>query len=249
MRIIELALLVVGIVILPAATAAAVSMNIEPVADAFVAQSNPDNNYGGGGAVETSAAGLPKGEFKSLLKFDFSGAKTSFDTTLGAGQWIVQSVSLKLTAANPSNNAQFNASAAGNFGITWMQDDSWVEGAGTPMAPDNVGITYNTLPSFLSGADQNAGGFSFNGATSGNFNYSISLVSGLVGDVNGGQLASLLLAATDTTLSALFNSRTNMVAANHPVLTVNAVAVPEPASWILVALAGLALFWIRRTRA
>lgn len=248
MRITELALLVVGLVLLPASTAAAVSVNIEPVADAFVAQSNPDNNYGGAGALETSAAGLPKGEFKSLLKFDFSGAKSTFDSTLGAGQWIVQSVSLKLTAANPSNNALFNASAAGTFGMTWMQNDSWVEGAGTPNAPDNVGITYNTLPSFISGADQSAGAFAFNGAITGSFNYPMTLASGLVGDVNGGQLVSLMLAATDTTLSALFNSRTNMVAANHPALTVSAVAVPEPASWILFTLAGLGLLWIRRSR-
>ena len=216
---------------LPAAT-----FNLNPISDAFVSSANAANNYGGGGGLGVSAAGLPKGELQTLLQFDLAGAKTSFDTALGAGQWLVQSISLQLAASNPGNPI-FNASAAGQFSISWMQNDSWVEGTGTPMAPGGTGVTWNSLPTFLSGSDQALGTFSFSGATSGAFNYSLALGSGVVGDTTAGQLASLRLLAADTTMSGVFNSRSFGTASARPILAVTAVAVPEPACWILAVMA------------
>ncbi|HEV2972736.1 MAG TPA: DNRLRE domain-containing protein, partial [Pirellulales bacterium] len=210
-------------------------ISLNPVADAFVSSANPDNNYGGAGALEVSAAGLPKGQFESLLQFDLSSAKNSFDSTFGAGHWSVQSVSLQLTAASP-NSSLFNTLAAGQFAVSWMQNDSWMEGTGTPAAPGSTGITFNSLPSFLSASDQSLGTFIFSGSTSATASYSLTLASGLSGDVVTGGLTSLLLEATDTTMSGLFNSRSFTTVASRPLLTINAVAVPEPASWILAAL-------------
>jgi hypothetical protein len=99
-----------------------------------------------------TAPGLASGEFQSVLRFDLSGAKTSFNSQFGAGQWSIQSITLSLTATAP-NNAIFNSSATGQFGISWMQNDSWTEGAGTPAAPTTTGITFSTLPSLIGAGD------------------------------------------------------------------------------------------------
>src|SRR5262245_1138047 len=106
------------------------SFTANPTADALVTTGPTGNlagnNYGGGGAIALSAPGLPQGELQSVMLFGLSGAASSFNSTFGVGQWSVESISLQLTAA-PANNAIFNASAAGMFGISWMQNDSWTE--------------------------------------------------------------------------------------------------------------------------
>src|SRR5262245_15037090 len=55
------------------------------------------NNYGGAGSISLAAPGLPQGEFQSVLQFNLSGAFSSFNSTFGAGQWSIQSVTLQLT--------------------------------------------------------------------------------------------------------------------------------------------------------
>src|SRR5262252_5814947 len=102
----------------------AATFSLNPGADAFVTTGPSGNlsssNYGGGGALSVAAPGLSQGEFQSVLQFSLAGAKSSFDSQFGAGQWSVHSVSLQLTAAAP-NNPIFNASSAGQFSISWMQ--------------------------------------------------------------------------------------------------------------------------------
>ena len=114
-----------------------------PTADAFVTTGPTgnlsNNNYGGGGALSVAAPGLAQGQFQSVLQFGLSGAKSSFDGQFGAGQWSIQTITLQLTAA-PPNNPIFNASAAGQFAISFMQNNSWTEGTGTPQAPTTTGI-------------------------------------------------------------------------------------------------------------
>jgi len=142
---------------------------LNPSADAFVTTGPSGNlsanNYGAAGALSVAAPGLPKGEFQSVLQFDLSSARASFDAQFGAGQWILQSISLSLTATSP-NNAMFNSGNAGQFSVSWMQNDSWTEGNGTPNAPAASGITFSSLPSLTSAGDETLGTFSFNGATS-----------------------------------------------------------------------------------
>jgi hypothetical protein len=48
-------------------------------------------------------------------------------------------------------------------------------------------------------------------------------------------------ASGDNAVSAIFNSRTFGTASRRPLLTLNAVAVPEPATWALGLCAGLSL--------
>jgi len=226
----------------------AATFSLNPAADAFVTTGPSGNlstnNYGGAGALSVAAAGLAQGEFQSVLQFNLSGAKSSFDSQFGAGQWSIQSVTLQLTAASP-NNPIFNTSAAGQFGISWMQNDGWIEGTGSPQAPASSGIMFATLSSFLGGADEALGTFSYNGVTSGNSTYTLSLMPSLSADVLSGSTLSLRMFAADNTVSYLSDSRSFGTASARPLLTLT--AVPEPGT-LSLGLIGLSLFANRRLR-
>ncbi len=137
-----------------------------PVADAFVTTGSNGNfsanNYGAAGALAVAASDLPQGEFQTVLKFDLSGALSSLDAQFGAGLWAIQSVTLQLTSS-PHNNAIFNNIAAGQFGVSLMQNNSWVEGTGTGGVPTMDGISFNTLlGTYINNAsDQALGTFNF----------------------------------------------------------------------------------------
>ena len=163
----HLAVAATALALLLALRAHAATFTLNPSADAFVTTGPTanlgGNNYGGAGALSVAAAGLANGEFQSVLRFDLSTARASFDTQFGAGQWSIQSITLSLTATSP-NNAIFNPSAAGQFGVSWMQNDSWTEGSGTPAAPTTTGITYTSLTgTFIGASDEALGSFSFAG--------------------------------------------------------------------------------------
>jgi hypothetical protein len=159
----------------------------------------------------------------------------------------VQSASLQFTNTNPAPNASFfnSPSASGNLDINWMQNDTWVAGSGTPIAPGNDGITWNTLSNYTAG-EQSLGAFSYTAATSGTSTYSLSLASGFVSDIaNGASISSVRLFAADNVMSGLFVSQSNPNLP-HPVLSITAVAVPEPASWFLMVLGYGAVAMLRR---
>jgi hypothetical protein len=215
---------------------------LNPVADAFVDSALPNGNFGGAGGLAIAAPGLPQGEFQSALRFDTSSAVSAFNASFGAGNWTIQSITLQLTAAAP-NNAIFNAQAAGQFAAGWMQNDSWVEGTGTPNAPGSTGLMFATLPSFLSAADESLGTFSFGGGTSGSATYPLALTAGFDADATGGGLVSLRLSAVGSTIGYVFNSRTFGTAAARPILSIT--AVPAPASLALLAASG---FLVRARR-
>jgi hypothetical protein len=217
--------------------------NLSPTADAFVTTGSATNNlslnnYGSAGALAVSASGLSKGEFQSVLRFNMSAALSAFNGIYGAGLWTLQSVTLQLTAASP-NNAIFNASSAGSFGVSWMQNDGWTEGTGTPNIPQTTGITYSSLQATFinSFADESLGTFSFSGATNGTFLYSLNLSPGLMADLLAGDNLSLRLFAADSVLSYFSDSQNFGTAGLRPFL--NVTAVPEPGTVTLLALGGL----------
>ncbi|HVM47876.1 MAG TPA: PEP-CTERM sorting domain-containing protein [Candidatus Acidoferrum sp.] len=236
-----------ALLLVPAAHAATV--NLDPTADAFVTPGRNGSlsisNYGGAGALSVAAAGLAKGEFQSVLQFNLSSAQAAFDAQYGPGQWTLQSISLALAATAP-NNAIFNPSSAGQFGISWMQNDSWVEGTGTPASPGSTGITYASLPSFTSAADESLGAFSFDGSTTGSATYTLALTPGFYADAAGGNLVSLRLFAADSGVSYLFDSRNFGTASLRPVLSV--VAVPEPGALALLGMGCGCVLWGYRSR-
>lgn len=206
-----------------------------PTADAFVTtgpvgNDRSNNNYGGAGALGIAASGKPQGEFQSLMRF-----------TVGQLTGSLQSITLRLTAQNP-NNAIFNTAAAGSFNIYWQQNDNYQEGTGSPNSPTSDGVTFNSLSALQSPADELLGTFSFNGATSGNFTYTLALPPGFTNDVLSGGSVSLRLTAADANIAFLFGSRT--MGANAPLLSIT--TVPEPSAALL--LLGGAAFIIVCTR-
>ena len=225
----------------------AASYTTNPIADAFVTTGPSGNlsgdNFGAAGALAIAASGLPQGQFQSVLKFDLSGARNSFDLQFGAGLWTPQSVTLQLTAS-PHGNAIFNNVAAGQFNVSLMQNNSWVEGTGTGGIPTTDGISFNSLQStFVNNAsDEALGTFGFGGGTSGANNYALVLAPGLVAKLLAGDVLSPRLFAADNSLSYLFGSRASGAG---PQLTV--IAVPEPGS-IAVGLLGLATFLVWRSK-
>jgi len=217
------------------------SFSVQPIADAFVTPgasgSLSSSNFGAAGSLAIAAPGLAQGEFQSVLKFDLSGAQSSFDAQFGAGQWVIQSVTLQLTSS-PHNNAIFNNIAAGQFGVSLMQNNLWVEGTGTGGVPSSDGVSFNSLlATYVNNAnDQALGTFNFPGGSSGQNNYNLSLSSGLVTDVTSGSDLSLRLFAADSSVSYLATSRSG--SSGRPDILVQVVAVPEPNT---MALCGMAL--------
>jgi hypothetical protein len=221
---------------------------LNPVADAFVTTGPSgnlaNNNYGGGGSLAVAAAGLPQGEFQSVMRFDLAPAVSAFNSEFGAGNWTVGSVTLQLNLTTAANGI-FNAPGAGAIGISWMQNDSWLEGAGTPNAPGASGITFNTLQnSFRSAADEKIGTLSFDGTTMGFYSAPLTLTPGFTGDLNAAGETSLRFSADDSGISAIFNSRSFSTTSLRPVLSIE--AIPEPTTIALAALGFAVVFRKRR---
>jgi hypothetical protein len=233
----------------PASLVSAEPFSTIPQADAFLYAGEANSNYGGGGVITVAAPNLPQGGFQSLLRFDLAGAKSSFDTTFGPGNWLLSSATLQLSAASP-NNSIFNTSAAGQISATWLQNDNWDEGAGSPTSPGTTGVTWNSLSSLASANDQSLGLIDFDGSTNATATYSLNVSPGLAADAAAGGLTSILLspATGDMTVAAAFNSRSFSTTARRPLLTVNAVAIPEPAGAMLFGVGALGLALVGRRK-
>ncbi len=224
------------------------SSSLSPVADTYVSSNQPNNSFGQGGSVEVSASAQPNGEFQALLRFDLTSAKSLFDTTFGAGNWSVQSATLQLTPVAPVSPS-YNPNTAGQFAVRWMENDSWIEGSGTPAGPGTDGITYTSLPPFLSAADQALGTFNYNGTNGSTSTNALASNSSFFSDLAGGGPVSLRLLAADSTVSMLFTSRNFGNPAVRPSLTVTATSIPEPSAILLVAACcGGSFFTKRRQR-
>jgi hypothetical protein len=193
-----------------------------PVADSFVDSAQPDFNYGGAGAMQIAPTGSPNGEFQAVIRFDTSTAVAMLDASLGQGNWRIQSITLQLAAA-PPNNPIFNPATAGQFAVSWMQNDSWIEGNGMPNTPDTNGITFNTLSNFIGPDDEPLGTFACDGATTEVSAYTLSLASGFAAAVAAGGPVSLRLSVPQAGVYT-FHSRSFGTVTARPVLTITAIA-------------------------
>jgi hypothetical protein len=217
-------------------------------ADSFVAVGPSgnlaNNNYGAGNALALAAGGLTNGEFQSVIRFDLSGALAAFNAQYGPGKWSVQSVSLQLTSSGHSNPI-YNDIVPGQFGISLMQNNGWLEGTGNASNPANNGISFNSLQNVFinNSADQALGIFNFPGGSSGANNYSLNPASGLLADILNGSNLSLRLFAADNQVSYLFNARTATPVSSGPQLIIT--AVPEP-QVITLAISALVLTIARK---
>ena len=226
---------------------AATTLSVTPTQDTTIATgvSNAfiNNNYGGAGAFSVSGTGAGKGAADGVLSFNVSSVASGFNTQYGAGNWTINSVVLGLVAQAPGTNNLFNSSnVAGTFHVDWVPNDSWVEGSGTPNAPSSTGLTWGNASL---GTAESLGDQSYSGGT-GAMSFSLTPSSGLLGDITNGSTATLELSAVSSTMTGVFNSRTNPTPANWPVLTITASAVPEPGRLMLAMLGALCLCVRRR---
>ncbi len=241
--------------------AEATVLTIGPIADVFVTEGSdssdgsPDFNYGSAGALQVSAPGSSQGEMQTLMEFDFSAVKTSFDTSFGVGQWTITNVKLQLstnfgTQGIQPNNPIFNAINAGLFKINWQANDNWGEGNGTPMSPDVPSnapidaVTYNSIAALESAADRNLGTFAWNAAGNNAVSYTLGLDPSFLADAEEGNDVSFRFYAGDSGVSYLFNSRDFVSPGSRPVLSITAVQAPEPG--VCTLLVPLALLFTNR---
>ena len=204
--------------------------------DAFLATGSPDNpagtdltnlNYGAAGALAVSPANADKGQFQSILMFNFAGAVSLFDSAYGTNGWTVTGLALQLTSnygteGTQPNNKIFNVINTGNFAIEWLSDNDWVEGTGTPAQSTMDGVTFGSLPGLLSEPCEI---LCTNTYTPPGDNvpvtYTLPLNTNLVSEIVDGTNATLLLFAADNQIGYLFNSH-EYGRGNQPMIYVTA---------------------------
>jgi len=213
---------------------------------AFLATGSPDNpvgtdltnlNFGAAGTLAISPPSADKGQFQSLLMFNFGGAVSLFDSTYGTNRWLVTGISLQLTsnygtAGVQPNNGIFNIINGGNFVIEWLADNGWTQGTGTPNLPTMDGVTFGSLPTLLSEPGEI---LCTNAYTPPGDNvpvtYTLPLDANLVSEIENGTNATLLFYAADNQIGYLFNSL-KFGHGNQPVIFVTAAPVLEILSGI-----------------
>jgi hypothetical protein len=206
--------------------------------DAFLATGSPDTpnppgmdltnlNFGAAGTLAISPASADKGQFQSLLMFNFSGAVSLFNSAYGTNGWMVTGVSLQLTsnygvAGAQPNNKLFNTINGGNFVMEWLSDSDWAEGTGNPAIPTMDGVTFGSLPALLS---EPYDILCTNTYTPPGDNipvtYTLPLDTNMVGEIKNGTNTTLLFCAADNQISYLFNSR-EYGRGNQPMIFVTA---------------------------
>jgi len=233
-----------------------------PTGDAFLAAGSAGNpvgsdltglNFGGTGNLAISPASSLKGEFDSVIKFNLDGAVTLFNSTYGAGNWQVTGASLSLNSNFGTQGAQpgnvlFNSANGGLFNIQWLSNNSWVEGTngggGGPGFPTTTAVSFQSIPSLLSGPTSSLGTFLY--TLPGNnvyVTYNLPLDPNLVGNVSAGGDLSLFLTPADNQIGYLMAARS--AGTTNPQFIVTAAPVPIPtAIWLfgsgLIGLVGFA---------
>ena len=215
---------------------AQVTYTATTVQDAFLTTGSPDNpvgtdltneNFGAAGTLAISPASADKGEFQSVIMFNFADAMTLFNGAYGTNGWVIASITLQLTSNYGTNGVQpnnriFNVISNGNFVIEWLSDDSWAEGTGTPALPTMDGVTFGDLPELLSGRTSILG---TNTYTPPGINvpvtYSLPLDTNLLANIESGGNTTLLFYAADNEIGYLFNSH-EYGRGNQPLISVTA---------------------------
>jgi len=228
--------------------------DVLPEADAFTtpgaSNETSDQNFGAAGALSVSSPGSSKGEHQTVLRFNLTAAHAAFNEAFGMGQWQIEGAELKLTLAQ-ARNPIFNPNTAGHYIISWLPEDSWIEGAGRPSMPVGDGITWTRLTEILtdSNTDELLGEFDYDGSSEGTLNPSLTLATAFRFDLENESLVSLRVFATDSRASLVFNSRNVGNESLRPVLAITAIPTPivsakAPKLFISVkSMSSVLLYW------
>jgi hypothetical protein len=242
---IQWAVLATSLAVVAAHAQSPLTVTLTPSADAFVRSADAGHNYGGAGALSVSGSaavngsGQQNGLFDSLLQFQLGSAIASFDSTFGAGNWTLSSATLRLTEVAAPGNTLFNR-GIGSFQISWMANDSWLEGSGSPTAPATDGVTYDALPSLLLSSSTVSLGTFANAGQNTQQEFALPLSDGtFLNDLTSGGTASFYLTAASPGVGFTFDSRNFGTASARPILEVT--AVPEPGVIVMAMVGGLGL--------
>lgn len=231
--------------------------------DTYTRELAPNDTHGTAGALHVSGSMATNensqmlGVADSWLRYDTTAAIAQFDADYGAGNWVIQSIQLSLREQAFPNSPNLTR-GAGDFEVTWIGNDDWSEGFGTANGPGTA--TGNELDwtrgqTLLDGnVDQSLGVFSSLYAT-GRRLYSLGLDASFLSDVeSGGNDVTLRLTPADDTIGYTLNSEDNifndtnpdLFQTRKPLMIIEAVAIPEPATAMLLGLVGVGA--IRRRR-
>ena len=199
--------------------------------DSFVRAAAPGFNYGAAGALSVSGpnavngSGVANGVFDSLIRFNTAALVTNFNSIFGTDNWAINGAKLRVTELGAPANPLFNR-GTGSFEIRWIANDDWVEGTGTPNAPTNNGIAYNTEPALLDGATDASLGTFTNAGVDGTLSFSLALPLRFLNDVRAGGEVGLYLTAIDPATGFTVDSRSFGTTSARPFLEIS--AIPRP---------------------
>jgi len=184
------------------------------------------NNFGGSGSMSVAAvtAAQEKGEFDSLLKYDFSSLSGLTVTNM--------TLTLNLSCGNSGGYSIFNTyGSTGYFDISWFSS-SWVEGVDAAHTGTYTsGITYDSLQTLLASDPATYLQTFYFDNVAGSHTFALDLTSGnyssLLSAITAGDTITLLLTASDGS-SVSFNLTGN----NNAYMTIT--AIPEPATMFLL---------------
>lgn len=197
-----------------------------------------------------------KGEFDSVLRFDFSSTVATLNSEYGAGDWSISSLSLILNTSSTVGNTLFNTpGTGGSFNISWLSNDGgWIQGTGNPSPVSSIGITYNSLQSTLNATPAtllDTASYVASGTLVPE-TFSVSTANaGFLSALMSGSSISLMLTPADSQVAFNFTSRGYSGGSNpalySPTLSLDITTVPEPATATSM-IGGLALLGIRLRR-
>jgi hypothetical protein len=202
-----------------------------PDADSFVRSNAPTANYGGAGALSVSGSistntmsGFTNGIADTFIRFKTAAMVTNFNSLFGTNNWVVSGATLQVTEVGTPNNPIFDQ-GIGAFTISWVADDNWTEGNGTPMMNSTTGgIVYTNEPALLTNTASL--GIFTNTSTSVTLLFPLALPRVFTSDVQAGGEVTLFLSAIDPQTGFTFNSRSFGTASARPLLEISAVPVP-----------------------
>jgi len=204
------------------------SVQVNASADVLVRSMDPDHNYGGAalavsGSESVNANGDQMGLIDSFIRFDMSGAVSSFDAVFGTGQWRVAKAQMSLVEQGAPNNPIYNR-GVGLFETRWIAADEWIEGTGTPKQLTTDGITYADEASLLNpSVDTPIGTFANSGAD-GTLTFDLTLADAFAANIKAGGLLTLFLTAASDSIGFQFNSIDNTA----PMLEITADTLTWP---------------------